>query len=129
MAVEFIVSDIIPATPAEVYAAWLSSEDHAEMTGGGAEASDEVGGAFFAWDGYISGKNILLEPDARIVQSWRTTEFADEEPDSRLEIILEPADGGTMITLKHANLPAHGMQYADGWKDHYFTPMKDYFGS
>ena len=32
--IEFTVSDIIPASPDEVYRAWLSSEGHTGMTGG-----------------------------------------------------------------------------------------------
>jgi hypothetical protein len=34
---------------------------------------------------------------------------------------------GTRLTLKHTNLPDHGMQYKDGWVEHYFEPMKAYF--
>jgi hypothetical protein len=34
MAIEFTVSDVIPASPQEIYAAWLSSEGHAQITGG-----------------------------------------------------------------------------------------------
>ena len=72
--IEFTVSDVIPASPDEVYRAWLSSEGHSEMTGGAANASDEVGASFDAWDGYIEGKNVDLEPGRRIVQSWRWSE-------------------------------------------------------
>lgn len=41
MAIDFIVSDVIPASPDEIYAAWLDSETHTDMTGGAATASDE----------------------------------------------------------------------------------------
>lgn len=128
MALAFTVSDIIPAVPDEIYAAWLDSETHAKMTGGGATASDEIGGSFTAWDGYIRGKNVALAANTSIVQSWRTAEFKDEEPDSMLKITLNPVDDGTEITLNHTNLPEHGMQYMQGWVDHYFIPMKAYFG-
>lgn len=127
MAIDFTVSDIIPASPTEIYAAWLDSETHTDMTGGAATASDEVNGSFTAWDGYIMGKNVSLSANTQIVQSWRTTEFKDEEPDSNLEINLAPVANGTEITLIHTNLPKHGMQYKQGWVDHYFSPMKAYF--
>ena len=128
MGIEFVVSAIIPATPQEVYRAWLNSEEHGKMTGGSsATVSDQVGSEFTAWDGYIHGKNLELVPNQRIVQSWRTSEFSQAEPDSKIEITLEPAGKQTRLTLHHTNLPPHGGQYEDGWVESYFEPMKEYF--
>ncbi len=125
----FQVSAIIPATPEKVYKAWLSGREHAAMTGGGATGSARIGGRFTAWDGYIEGKHVELEPGKRIVQTWRTSEFAAADPDSRLEVVLTPAKGGTKVTLKHSDIPAgQGAGYKSGWVEHYFEPMKDYFG-
>lgn len=123
-----MVSDTIPASPDEIYRAWLSSEGHTSMTGGEANCSDEIGTEFDAWDGYITGKNIALEPNRRIVQSWRTTQFEDSEPDSQIEVLLKPAENGTLLTLKHTSVPDDGDHYRSGWQDHYFEPMKEYFG-
>lgn len=127
MAIEFIISALIPATLQEVYAAWLSSEGHSQMTGSPASASAEVGGEFEAWDGYIRGRNLELDDAKRIVQSWRTVEFDDDDPDSRLEIMLEPVGNQTKLTLRHTGLPPHGGQYEQGWVENYFEPMKEYF--
>lgn len=126
--IEFTVSDSIPANAAEIYRAWISSDGHTSMTGGEAHCSDQVGGDFDAWDGYISGKNLELEQDRRIVQSWRTAQFGDSEPDSQIEVKLEPANGGTLVTLHHTNVPDDGDHYRGGWQDHYFDPMKEHFG-
>ncbi|MDJ0848390.1 MAG: SRPBCC domain-containing protein [Myxococcota bacterium] len=124
---EFELSADIPAPPAEVYRAWLDSEGHARMTGSPATASPEMGGAFTAWDGYIEGRNLELEPGRRIVQSWRTRHFSAEEPDSRIEVILEPSATGTRLRLRHTRLPEHGDQYRTGWPEHYFEPMRKHF--
>jgi activator of HSP90 ATPase len=129
MAIEFEVSALIPASPEVVYEAWLDSEGHAKMTGGEAKVSSEVGGEFEAWDGYIQGRNLELEYGKRIVQSWRTAEFADDEADSRIEIIFDREGDETKVTLRHTNLPPHGEQYEQGWVDSYFVPMKEYFES
>jgi activator of HSP90 ATPase len=119
---------VIPAEPNAVYAAWMSSRGHSEMTGSGAAVTARVGAKFSAWDGYISGKTLELKPPSRILQSWRTTEFAAEDPDSMLEVLLEKARGGTKVTLKHTSIPAgHGAEYKKGWIDFYFKPMKEYF--
>jgi activator of HSP90 ATPase len=74
------------------------------------------------------GKNLTLEPGRRIVQSWRTTKFARQDPDSQIEVLLEPVVGGTRITLHHTNVPDGHAGYQDGgWREHYFEPMKRYF--
>jgi activator of HSP90 ATPase len=129
MAIEFMVSTLIPASPEEIYTAWLSSEGHTQMTGGSAILSSEVGTEFNAWDGYIQGRNLELEYGKHIVQSWRTTEFSDDEPDSRIEITLEAVGDQTKLTLHHTGLPPHGGQYEQGWVESYFEPMIEYFES
>jgi len=124
------MSAVIPAEPKTVYAAWMSSSGHGAMTGSGARITARVGGAFSAWDGYISGKTLELEKGSRIVQAWRTTEFDADDPDSRLEVLLQEVKGGTKVTLVHTNIPAgHGEEYRKGWIDFYFKPMKEYFAS
>ena len=128
MPLEFEVSAVIPASPIKVYKAWLDSKSHSQMTGGKAKVSAKVGESFQAWDGYITGKNLILEPGKRIVQSWRTSEFKDSEEDSQIELSLEPVKEGTKLTLRHTNLPANGEQSEQGWVDNYFDPMKAYFG-
>ena len=126
---QFVISTLLPATPQVVYKAWLDQNKHARMIGAEAEISAEVDASFSIWEGYITGKNLALEPWKRIVQSWRTTEFTDDEPDSRLEILLESTLDGTKLTIIHSNLPDHGMQYKQGWVENYFEPMKEYFKS
>ena len=127
MTLEFEVSEWFAAAPEAVYAAWLDSAGHTAMTGSPAQVSAMVGGTFSAWEGYISGHFIVLEPCRRILQAWRTSEFAAADPDSQLEVLLEARDGGTQMTLHHSNLPAHGETYLQGWLDFYFAPMKAYF--
>jgi activator of HSP90 ATPase len=125
----FSVSDIIPAPPQAVYDAWLSNEGHAAITGGKpAEISAEPNAVFTVWDGYITGRNLTLEPGRRIVQSWRTTKFAESDPASQIEIVLEPVAEGTRITVNHSNVPDGHTSYRDGgWQNAYFEPMKRHF--
>ncbi|HTP11790.1 MAG TPA: SRPBCC domain-containing protein, partial [Anaerolineae bacterium] len=112
----------------QVYEAWLSSSEHTAMTGGTAQIAPSVGGRFSAWDGYITGVTLELEPYRCIVQSWRTIEFPADAPDSRLEIWLEESAAGTRLTLKHSDIPSgQGSSYESGWVSNYFDPMKDYF--
>jgi activator of HSP90 ATPase len=130
MATESIeLSRFLPATPDRIYLAWLNGPDHAAMTGSPATvASTEVGGTFTAWDGYIDGVHVALEPGRRIVQAWRSDDFPAEAPESYLEVLLEPARGGTMLTLRHRDLPeGQGPGILAGWDEFYLEPMTRYF--
>src|SRR5262249_26520669 len=129
MPFEFSVSDFIPAGAQDIYDAWLSSSGHEKITGGQkAQISAQEGAAFTVWNGYITGRNLKLEPGRRIVQSWRTTKFTDTDPDSQIEVLLQPAAGGTTVTVRHSNVPDGHTSYRDGgWQRSYFEPMKQHF--
>ena len=129
MSVEFEISESFPASPQVIYDTWLDSEGHAAMTGHPAEAIREVGGEFMAGGGHIHGKNLELRPGKLIRQTWRATDFGDLDTDSELEITLAPEGTGARLTMKHTNLPDHGMKYKQGWMEHYFEPMNAHFGS
>jgi uncharacterized protein YndB with AHSA1/START domain len=126
----FILTATIPASPEDVYQAWLDSVGHSEMTGGEATMSDEVGAEVSAWDGYISGRNLELIPGERIVQAWRTGEFGDEHEDSIITVVLQEIDEGTLLTLEHSNVPDEHKGYEEGgWQSNYFEPMIAYFAA
>lgn len=124
----FEMSTVIPASPDRVYEAWLDSADHSAMTGGDAEIDPRVGGPFTAWDGYIEGTTTELAPGRRIVQRWQTSEFPPGSSPSVLEVELAQHPGGTLLTLRHSEIPeGQGDSYRQGWGDHYFTPMTAFF--
>ena len=128
MTCRFKLTATIPASPRQIYDAWLDSRRHRAMTGGKAKQSAKVGAPVTAWNGYISGKNLELVPGRRIVQSWRTTKFTDADRDSKITVTLEPVDGGTRLTLSHSAVPdGHTSYEKGGWQSHYFEPMKKFF--
>ena len=124
---EFILKTIFNASPEAIYKAYLNSERHSAMTGGEAMITDTLGEPFTAWDGYIEGVNLALEPNRRILQSWRTSQFLPAEEDSQVEILLKETEDGTELILIHSKLPESGEHYKQGWEDHYFIPMREYF--
>ena len=129
MTFAFTVSAVIPASPEDIYDAWLDGRRHAAMTGSEtATGSTRVGGKFTAWDGYIQGRNLALDSGRRIVQSWRSSAFTDADADSQIEVTLAKTARGTRVTLRHSNVPDGHDGYREGWRDHYFEPMKAYFG-
>lgn len=115
-------------TPQQVYDALMTSKDHTEATGAKAKVDGKAGGKFTAGDGYIFGSNVELEPGRKIVQKWRTTEWPEGAEDSLVEFALAKSPKGTKLTLTHSNVPAEqAPDYAQGWKDFYWKPMKEYF--
>jgi activator of HSP90 ATPase len=116
--------------PSRIFSDYLSSEGHSALTGGAeAAVNPQRGESFSAWDGYITGKNLAIERPNRILQSWRTSEFEAHHADSLLEITLEEEGSGTKLCLTHTNCPEDQEDnYRQGWVDHYFTPMKAYYG-
>lgn len=122
----FTLHKSFPVSANRIYDAWMNSEEHTLMTGGAASISNAVHGTFSAWDGYISGTFIELEPGKRILQKWRTTDFSDDHSDSLVEIVLTDKNGECELTLVHTNIPEDGADYERGWDDYYFTPMQEY---
>jgi activator of HSP90 ATPase len=113
--------------PEQIYRAWLDSQEHSNMTGGEAVCSAEIGASFSCWDNYIQGKNLNLEENKRIVQSWRTDDFNEDDADSEFEITLKSKENGCVLELIHRNIPKNQPDYEQGWKLHYFEPMENYF--
>jgi uncharacterized protein YndB with AHSA1/START domain len=122
------VTTVIAADPETVYAAWLDSQSHAAMTGAPASSDPQVGGEYSAWDGYITGRYLELEPSRRILAAWRSSEFPEEAADSVVEVLLQEVPEGTELVVVHSDIPAGQAQtYEQGWIEYYFEPMKRHF--
>ncbi len=118
----------IPASPEEVYDAFMDPKKHAAFTGADATGKSEVGAEFTAWDGYITGKNLELERGKYIVQEWSTTEWPEGYPPSRLELTFVKVKDGTELTMVHSGVPAEQLEeYRQGWFDNYWDLLKEYF--
>ena len=122
------LSEVIPAPPERIYAAWLSSDEHTAFTGDKAVVEPFVGGTHSTFDGYAIGRTVELQPGRRIVQTWRAEDFPLGSPDSRVEVTLEETVGGTMLTILHTEIPSgQGTSCRDGWVKFYLEPLKGYF--
>jgi activator of HSP90 ATPase len=114
-------------TPHEVYELLMDAKKHAQFTGGEAKISRKEGGKFSISGGDISGVNLELVPDQKIVQSWRYSDWP-EGVYSKATFTLETVAGGTRLTFTQSGVPDD--KYEDikqGWKDYYWVPMKEVF--
>jgi uncharacterized protein YndB with AHSA1/START domain len=136
------VERTIPASPAQVYRAWLDPELLARWMAPGsytftrAEVDERVGGRFRVWHADSSGtpaggfdcELAELVPGERIVFRWGFAGPQGREGvtfDSLLTVTLREApDGGTALTLVHerledlaAALPGVARNVGPGWED------------
>ena len=126
---DLLQSVFLQVNPEKAYQDWLDSAAHSAFTGSPVEIDPVIGGKFFAWEGYIWGKTRELTEGKRIRQTWRTSEFPDDSPDSILEILFEPVGEGTRLTLIHTAIPENQAdEYEKGWEEFYFEPMRKYYG-
>jgi uncharacterized protein YndB with AHSA1/START domain len=119
---------IIPASPKEVYEAYVDPKKHSKFTGSKATGKAVVGGKFTAWDGYIFGKYLELDDGKRVVQEWSSTDFPAEYGPSKLELCFNKVPEGTELVMVHSSVPEEQAQdTSEGWVEWYWDPLKEYF--
>jgi activator of HSP90 ATPase len=93
-----------------------------------AEISREPGGAFSLFGGYVTGRQIELIPDQRIVQAWRSGIW-DPGAYSIARFELVEQGSGTKIIFDHRGFPDGTAQHlAEGWKGNYWEPLAKFLG-
>lgn len=118
---------IAGASASEVYDALMDSKKHAEFTNAKAQIDNKVGGKFTAWDDYIEGESIELDPGKKIVQKWRGSDWTEGEY-SRVTYTLKDVDGGCEIDFHQSDVPSEfAKDVEQGWSDYYWEPLRKYF--
>ncbi|WP_167608131.1 SRPBCC domain-containing protein [Maribellus sediminis] len=114
----------IKADPADVYNALTNQKMLEIWTGEDVVMKAEAGTEFSLWNGSISGKNLELEPNTKIVQQW----YFGEEEASVVTIKLHPHKKGTSVELHHTNIPDEAFEnISDGWDEDYFGALNELF--
>jgi activator of HSP90 ATPase len=102
----------------------MDSKRHAKFTGAAAKISRKVGGTISAYDGYITGENLELATDKKIVQWWRGSDW-EGGVFSQVTFSLAKVKGGTKITFTQTGVPDdRHAAIKKGWIDFYWKPMK-----
>ena len=93
-----------------------------------AEISPEAGGAFSLFGGYVTGRQIELVANERIVQAWRAGGW-DPGIYSIAKFDLVEEGSGTKIVFDHAGFPKGKAEHlAEGWKINYWAPLEKFLG-
>lgn len=89
-----------------------------------AQINAVVGGEFAIFGGYITGRQIELVPNVRIVQAWRTGMW-DPGTYSIAKFALASQGIGTLLTFDHTGFPKGEADHlAQGWKSNYWEPLE-----
>ncbi len=93
---------------------------------GPAEISREAGGAFTLFGGHITGRQIELVPNERIVQAWRAGGW-DPGHYSIAKFELVEQGSGTKIVFDHTGFPVGQAEHlAEGWRGNYWEPLEKF---
>ncbi len=121
-------SVVLPAPADRLFAMYLDPKRHGQITGAPVTISRRVGSAFEAFGGSLSGQMLAVEAPRLVVQSWRSTNFGKDDPDSTL--VLEFSPVGRMkgrIMLLHFDVPEVDYKgVTEGWKLYYWVPWREY---
>ena len=118
-------SIVLKASPKALFDAFLDSRQHSAITGAKATTGRRPGMRFSAFDGALSGRNLMIVRDRLIVQSWRVSNWKKTDADSVLILRFSPARGGTRVDLTHVGVPAHDHKgVTKGWRSFYWLPWR-----
>ena len=125
-----IHSVMLPAPAAELFATYMDPDRHAALTGAPVTISAVPGSPFAAFDGSLSGTTLAVVAPVTIVQSWRSRNFHDSDPDSTLILTFVPQGSYGLIELVHLDVPAQDHQGVDeGWEQYYWQPWREMLGA
>ncbi len=117
------------ASAKRIYEALLDAKQFSQFTGGApAQIDAAAGGQFSCFGGMITGRNIELKPNARIVQAWRAGNWPDGVYSVvRFELTAEGAV--TTLTFDHSGFPEEQREHLDaGWHKMYWEPLQKHLG-
>ena len=115
----------IPAEPEDVFAALTNPFTLELWTGYPAVMDDQPGTEFSLWEGSITGNNIEVIKNKKLVQEWY---FGDQEEKSIVTINIFENKKGSQVELNHTNIPDEDYEnITEGWLEYYFGAIKEFF--
>jgi len=117
------------ASPRRVYEMLMNSTQHQSLSGEKANISNKVGGKFVAWNGHITGFNLALIPNRKIVQAWRATGWWPDHYSVAIFDIQKSKNGSKLQFTQIGIPPNRYSGHYRGWIETYWTPMKEIFAT
>jgi activator of HSP90 ATPase len=129
---------VLKASPKRIYEALTDAQQFQKVTMLSVDAqgtdfatkpaviSRELGSAFRLFGGYVTGRQIELVANQRLVQAWRAGSWpAGMYSIARFELVSEGAS--TKIVFDHTGFPQGDAEHlAAGWKSHYWEGLEKF---
>lgn len=117
----------IKTSPEKLYKALTNSKVFSEVTGAPADIAKDEGGVFSCFGGQITGRQLELQPNTRVVQAWR----AGPWPESTYSIVsfnISKTGDSTTVEMEHSGFPEGSEEHLEGgWYKMYWEPLTAYF--
>jgi len=118
---------VLPASAETLFEMYLDPNVHQAITGAPVIIGDKRGAPFEAFNGSLTGTTLEVVKPTLIVQSWRSTEFKDTDPDSTLILSFTPKGNEGRIDLIHLDVPDQDYDGVnEGWEKYYWDPWRNY---
>ncbi len=115
----------LPASPEALFEMYVDAKRHSAFTGSEVMVSREPGSAFSAFGGALSGRMVATVPGRLVVQTWRSTNFGVDDPDSILVLAFSEAVSGGRIDLVHIGVADRDYDgVSEGWRKFYWDPWR-----
>lgn len=116
---------VIPAEPEEVFYALTNPFTIELWTGYPATMNTEVGTEFSLWEGDITGKNLEIITNKKIVQEWY---FGEQPEKSIVTLKIFENKKGTQLEVIHENIPDEDFEnIVEGWNEYYIGAIIEFF--
>jgi activator of HSP90 ATPase len=113
--------------PAVLFEMYTNEEKHRQFSGAPVTISAKEGEAFNAYGGYCFGKNIYIETNKLIVQSWKAQGWSEDIDPSLVSLRLVKENNDTHLFLTHADIPSDKAEMMlKGWEEWYWNPMRKF---
>ncbi|HEV3189826.1 MAG TPA: SRPBCC domain-containing protein [Polyangiaceae bacterium] len=117
-----------PAPPSRIYKVLVDLNEFAQATGAPTSGGSTEGAAFTAFGGHITGRQVELVPDKRVVQAWRAKTWA-EGVYSIVRFELHAEGKGTKLVFDHDGFPEDQKEHlSSGWRAMYWDKIAKYVG-
>lgn len=117
----------LPAPADRLFDMYLDPVAHGAFTGHRVTIGPEDGAPFHAFGGQLHGYILTTVKHRLVVQSWRSVNFEESDPDSTLLLSFDTAGNEGQIDLVHLDVPSHEYEAVSaGWHAHYWVPWRAY---
>ena len=120
----------LPAPASLLFDMYMDESQHAAFTGHPVTIDEKSGSEFRAFDDMLSGTILMVVRPRLIVQSWRSVNFDEQDPDSTLILSFEEQGEDGRIDLVHLDVPESDYDgVSNGWDKFYWGPWRDYLNA